>query len=119
MQTATKKRRGYWTEAKAREALAELSQSKLSDAAFARERGISTQRLLFWRKRLTQPPTPPAPAFVPVVVAATTDEDLRPGSPVAMIEIMIGDVTLRVREQASPSTVAELVRALVDPPTRC
>lgn len=45
---------GRWTEQQARQALAELATSGESSASFARRRGISTQRLAYWRKRLAR-----------------------------------------------------------------
>jgi transposase-like protein len=55
-------RRGWrqWTEQDAREALAELAGTGESIAEFARRRGVSRERVRYWRKRLADV----APAFV-------------------------------------------------------
>ena len=58
-----------WTSEYARPVLAHADQSGLTDQAFARQRGINSQRLWWWRKRLTQPFTPaqpPAATFVEI-----------------------------------------------------
>lgn len=44
-----------WTEEEARQTLAEWEESGSSLVAFARGRGISSQRLSWWRKRLNKP----------------------------------------------------------------
>lgn len=70
MKHATKSR---WSSEYARQVLAHADQSGLSDHAFARQQGISPQRLWWWRKRLTQAATPAqslAPAFVEVRLPA-------------------------------------------------
>ena len=42
----------HWTEEQARAALGELAQSGLSIAKYAEIKGVSVQRLAYWRKRL-------------------------------------------------------------------
>lgn len=44
-----------WTEEEARQTLAEWEESGSSLAAFAKKRGISSQRLSWWCKRLNKP----------------------------------------------------------------
>jgi len=50
-----------WTEREARDALAELQDRGESVAAFAQRRGMSVQRVYYWRRRLRETA---APAFV-------------------------------------------------------
>jgi transposase-like protein len=64
-----------WREEDARSALAEHAQSGKSLSRFARERGISLRRLMYWRKRLSETA---APEFVAVAVPPTRlSEDSR------------------------------------------
>jgi transposase-like protein len=55
-----------WTEQDAREALAELTRTGESIAEFARRRGVSGERVRYWRKRLADR----APAFVAIPVGS-------------------------------------------------
>ena len=64
-----------WTEREAREALAELQDRGESVAAFAQRRGMSVQRVYYWRRRLRETA---APAFVAMPLTRTaTDPDGR------------------------------------------
>ena len=92
-------RRGWrqWTEQDAREALAELAHTGESVAGFARRRGVSCERVRYWRKRLADG----APAFVAVPVGSD-----RQGP---RIEITTAAVTLRVREDVDLEHLAALV----------
>ena len=56
-----------WTEEEARTALEELSRSGVSLSEFARRKGVSVNRLVYWKKRLgpLRPPT-----FVAVTLPA-------------------------------------------------
>lgn len=84
----------YWSEAEAREALAALDASGLSRAAFAREHGISAQRLRWWRARLeSAPERSTAIEFLPVQVLEPATKAASTG---AMMEIAIGDLLVRV-----------------------
>ncbi len=67
-----------WTEAEAREVVADLRSSGLTVEQFARRRGLDPQRLYRWRRRLAgdaaRPPTSSSraiflPASVPLPVA--------------------------------------------------
>jgi hypothetical protein len=71
-----------WTEEDARSALAELSSTRESVTEFARRRGVSVERIRYWRKRLMQ-----LPAFMAVPV---TDSGR------AQIEIAAAGVTMRI-----------------------
>jgi transposase-like protein len=90
-----------WTEDEAREALAELASTGESAASFARRRGISTQRLAYWKKRLG---SGTGPKFVAVALPAAT-------SPM-WIEIAACGVVVRIREQLDVEHVARLVDAI-------
>lgn len=85
-----------WTEQDAREALAELATSGESKAQFARRRGISTERLRYWQKRLA---SATAPSFIAVPLAASR----------AQLEIAVGEVTVRVREDMDLARLADLL----------
>jgi hypothetical protein len=90
-----------WGEHEAREALEELASSGESAASFARRRGISTQRLAYWKKRLA---AGTAPRFVAVA--------LSPAPSPAWIEIAAGGMVVRVREHLDVDHVARLVEAI-------
>jgi hypothetical protein len=90
-----------WTEQEAREALEELASSGESTASFARGKGVSTQRLAYWRKRLGRVAVP---AFVAV--------ELPTGSSRTCIEIAAAGVVVRVREDLDVEHVARLAEAI-------
>lgn len=89
-----------WSETEARQALAELSRSGESISAFAVRRGISAQRVYYWKKRIA---STSAPAFVAVPVATA-----RAGQ----IEISAGGVTVRVREDIEAERLGAILGAL-------
>jgi transposase-like protein len=95
-------RRGWrqWTEQDAREALGELARTGESVAEFARRRGVSGERVRYWRKRLTDG----APAFVAIPVGSD-----RHGP---RIEITTPAVTLRVREDVDLEHLAALIEVV-------
>ncbi len=88
-----------WSEQDAKEALSELARSGEGIARFARRKGVSEQRLHYWRKRLGQTS---APAFVAVPVAAS----------IAQIEIASEAVTVRVREDMDIEQLADLIEVV-------
>ena len=88
-----------WGEGEAREALAELSRSGESVASYARRRGVSAQRIYYWRKRVTAK----IPAFVAVPVATA-----RPGQ----IEVVADGITIRIREDVDADRLADIVESL-------
>jgi transposase-like protein len=101
MRTTDGRRRWQvWGEHEARAALAELVQSGESIAGFARRRGVSAQRIYYWKKRLSEAP---APAFVAVPLTSTR---------VDRIEIVADGVTIRVREDVAPDRLAAILDAL-------
>lgn len=71
--------------------------------AFARRNGISRQRLRYWRDRLGQ--VEAAPAFVAVTIPLSAGRT-------PTIEIQVGEVLVRVREDLDVSHVARLAVAL-------
>lgn len=89
-----------WTEDEARAALAELAGSRESPAEFARRRGISKQRIVYWKKRLGETA---APVFVAVPLPAATRHE---------VEIAIDGITLRVREDLDVEHLADIIGAL-------
>jgi transposase-like protein len=89
-----------WTEQDAREALAEMARTGESVAEFARRRGVSGERVRYWRKRLADG----VPAFVAIPV-----ESDRQGP---RIEITTAAVTLRVREEIDLEHLAALVEVV-------
>ncbi|MDX6481013.1 MAG: hypothetical protein QOG85_1523 [Gaiellaceae bacterium] len=97
-----------WSEAEARAALDELAGCGETAVQFARRKGVSTQRLLYWRKRLGKSTA----AFVAVRL---------PGGVGAreQIEIVLEGVAVRVREDLDVDHVALLVQALARRPRGC
>lgn len=90
-----------WTEEQARGALEELAASGASEASFARRKGISAQRLAYWRKRL---PKPTRAQFVAVALPAAAST--------RWIEIAAAGVVVRIREDLDVGEVARLVEAI-------
>ena len=92
-----------WTEEEARTALEEFSRSGVSLSEFARSKGVSVHRLVYWRKRL-------GPARPPAFVAVTLPHGASsPGPP---LEILVGGVVVRVPDDVDAERVAGIVRAL-------
>jgi transposase-like protein len=89
-----------WTEQDAREALAELARTGESVAEFARRRGVSGERVRYWRKRLADG----APSFVAIPVGNDRHEP--------RIEITTTAVTLRVREDVELEHLAALIEVV-------
>lgn len=97
--------RSRWTEREARAALEEFASSGESELAFARRRGISRQRVRYWRERLEGAGVA-TPRFVAVAMPVA------PSMATATIEIRTGSVSVCVREDFDVERVARLVRAL-------
>jgi hypothetical protein len=89
-----------WGEQDARAALAELSESGESISKYALRRGISVQRIYYWKKRIAESA---APAFVAVPL---------PAARVEQIEITADGVTIRVREDLAQERLAEILDVL-------
>jgi hypothetical protein len=102
---------GRWSESAARSALSEFAKSGMSAAAFARARGISTQRLWYWQKRLAPLA---AVSFVPVRLPVRSSSAAATAtSPTSEhIEIVCGEVVVRVGEDVDPERVARIAAAL-------
>ncbi len=96
-----------WTEREAREALAELQDRGESVAAFAQRRGMSVQRVYYWRRRLRETA---APAFVAMPLTAVASDQ---------IEICSEGITVRVREGIAAEHLANVVEALTQRGRRC
>jgi len=92
-----RRHREVWGEPEAREALSEIADSGESIAEFARRRGVSAQRIYYWKKRIAETT---APAFVAVPLTAT-----RAGQ----IEISADGVTIRVREDLASERLADIL----------
>lgn len=95
-----------WTEREARAALAELAAWRGTVEEFVRTKGISKRRISYWRQRLS--PTKP-PAFVAVSVAR--GDRVRADS-AARIEIAIGELIVRVREDIDEQRLSSILDVL-------
>ena len=89
-----------WGEQDARTALAELAESGESISKFALRRGISTQRIYYWKRRIVEAL---GPGFVAVPL---------PAARVDQIEITADGVTIRVREGLAPERWAAILDVL-------
>ena len=96
-----------WTEEDARSALAELSSTRESVTEFARRKGVSVERIGYWRKRLTQ-------GVIPAFKAVPVTEGGR-----AQIEIAVAGVTMRIREDVDLERLADLVDIMSRSRQRC
>jgi transposase-like protein len=94
-----------WSEAEARGMLTALKESGDSMAAFAARRGVSTQRLSYWAKRLRNGRG--ETTFVPVEIPGTAA-----GLEASTIEISSGGLVVRIREDADPGTLQRVVDTL-------
>jgi len=94
--TDGRRRWRQWSEQEARDALSELARSGEGIARFARRKGVSEQRLYYWRKRVAQTNVP---SFVAVPLAAS----------VPQVEIATEAVTVRVREDLDLEHLADLI----------
>jgi len=101
--TVDGKRWRQWTEQEARAALEELSRSGVSLSEFARRKGVSVNRLVYWKKRL-------GPLRPPAFVAVTLPRGASSKSP--PLEILVGGVIVRVPNDVDAERVAGIVRAL-------
>jgi hypothetical protein len=92
-----------WSEDDARAAIDAWKRSGLGARAFAREHGITEQRLYWWRDRLA---ATPLVSLVPGEIVGVADAGDR-----VQIVIRAGQTTMEV-SRASAAWIAELVRAL-------
>jgi len=98
--------RRCWRADEARLVVERWRSSGLSAAAFARQQGVSTHRLLYWSKQL-----PVGSSGRPVGFVAVPMPSSQAGS-AAMIELEVGGVKVRVREELAPERIAQLCAAL-------
>jgi hypothetical protein len=89
-----------WREDDARAALAELDASGESLNRFAACKGVSTQRLVYWRKRLADSGT----TFVAVPLPESRSR--------SHVEIAVDGLVVRVREDLDVDDLARLVVAI-------
>jgi hypothetical protein len=98
----------YWGEEDGRAALAAFDASGLTRLAFRRETGISTQRLAWWRRRLsTAPDTGGKIEFVPVELAPRAVAGVE-----AAMEIVVGALRVRVGPGFDPAALRRLLDVL-------
>ena len=95
-----------WSETEARAHLEEFRRTAESAVEFARRKGVSTQRLAYWNKRLASAKgRETKPAFVAVTMPATP-------STRAEIEIRVAGVVIIAHEGCDVDHVARVVQAL-------
>ena len=102
----------YWTEAEARVVLQAQESSGQSLTQFARQHGLTPQRLRWWKGRLGQPGA--ALTFLPVQVAAPqpAQQPVAPG-PGALMEVVLATGRrVRVAPGFDEAALLRLVRAL-------
>lgn len=131
--TGTGRRRRWSTDDKAR-ILLESFTPGANVSEVARRNGLSPQQLFSWRREfrdfdastpaaLTRPgdskspsseTKPAAMTFAPIVVAAASPPPPPPSGPGApgIIEIVIGDMVVRVLSQVETATLAAVLRAV-------
>ena len=91
--------RRRWSEVERRELLAVHADSGMSLWAFARESGVAYTTLVHWKKRGTASP----PRLVPVEIERGGD---------ARVEVIVGDVVVRVGAEFDDAHLVRVVRAL-------
>ena len=100
-----------WRERDARAALDEFAGSEMSLAEFARSKGVSTQRIWYWQKRLGQTGRT---EFVQVELPEPSA-----GLCERRIEIALDGAVVRVREDVDAEKLASIVEALCRRIRRC
>lgn len=104
-----RRRRRQWTEHDARAVLDEFAASHESATEFARRKGVSWQRIAYWRKRLAAA----TPGFVSVAMSASVP------SARLQIEFLARGVIVRVREDIDVEKLAAIVAVLADDKATC
>ena len=94
--------RRRWSEEERRGLLAAQAESGLSLWAFARESGLPYPTLAYWRRRGVRP----TPRLVPVEVVR---DAVARGAP---LEVVVGDVVVRVGCDVDDALLVRVVRAL-------
>ena len=95
--------RRHWSPQDARAALAAFARSGMTLTAFARSRGVSAQRIAFWKRRFDAEAPSPTPNFVPVALVSSPKREVR---------LTCADFTLHLPEDIAPDRVAALAAAL-------
>lgn len=112
-QMARLRSRSYWREADGRVAVDAWRGSGLTLAGFARQHGLSAQRVRWWRDRLDGDASfaPLSPAtIVPVTVVETAP---RTSSPASMMEVVLASGHIvRVGVDFDAAALEKLVRTL-------
>lgn len=103
-----RRRAENWSSEEAAAVVGRWRSSGLSAGAFAEREGISTSRLWYWSKRLSEPSTV---SFVPVTMR-DANGDAGPQRGQAVIELEVSGVTVRVREGLDDERIARLCAAL-------
>ena len=99
-----------WSQLEARALLAAHGRSGLSLAAFARQKGVSAARLMWWRSRLrhTSPRASLAVRLLPVTIKDGAEGPLQ-----GRLEIVLrGGHVIRVTGGVDPEVLAQAVRVL-------
>jgi transposase-like protein len=102
----------FWTEADAREALAEWEQSGESVVGFARRNGVEPKRLYWWRHQLKKGSKVVRSAPVAPLIPVTVRVAESPARWLESIVIVDGDLRIEVGDakRVAPEWVAELLR---------
>ena len=117
--------RRRWSDAEKARITAEAMMPGAVVSEIARRHGMSPQHLFTWRRaasRAMVSASAAAPLFVPAIVEAEPPPNINPKPKLARrtrrrtapggIELEIGGVSVRVGSDASPKTIAAVIRAL-------
>ena len=117
--TSRRERRG---EAAGRALVAAWQASGLPQAAFARRRGVSAQRLSYWRLRLAPLRKPGRPideaGFVEIPTTASSASSASSGCLLVHVE-MGGGIRVQVGHRFDPVLLRAVVSALASPVPAC
>lgn len=94
-----------------RDLLVELARSKLSIAEFARQRGIAAWKLYTWRQKF-ESPSQTKPIRKRRAARADLVEIAHPTTTAKVIELVIGDITMRVPFGFDADELARLIGAI-------
>ena len=104
---ATPRRR--WSTSAKEEIVAKAMMPGVNVSALARAHGLSPQQVFGWRRKALADVKARAEAPAFAVVAMEAEEDESAGG---TIEIMIGEVTLRIGPDVAPARITAIVRAI-------
>jgi transposase len=104
---ATPRRR--WSTSAKEEIVAKAMMPGVNVSALARAHGLSPQQVFGWRRKALADvkARTEVPAFA--VIAVEAEEDNRDGG---TVELVIGEVTLRIGPDVTPARITEVVRAI-------